>query len=252
MIRKTERMSTLSSLLQTNNTMREITFRSKVLDRVNLQKVLDDIADDDDAPIAVTISRSSFRRAKSRMIVDLVANPSCRQLTILSCRDLRYLFDAVGDYRKVIHLDKLTIVNPSQDGVASLCSELIRGSIIVETLSLSTSLSAYAPVCLHRALRHATISHLELADCFWDASAVSVMADAFSKDLKSLNLSGGHLEGAHLAQIVTALQGHPSLEELDISCNTCLQDGSEAIGKVLRTTPKLRRLEMNGAYRGKR
>jgi hypothetical protein len=203
---------------------------------------------------SLEISRLCFETTPvEEIIIPFQMNCDCHSLTIVSCRNLRSFFNEWGRRALSSRIKTITLVNPTQDGIEALTAELISKRISVNALKINTSITLGVGTSLVSAIDGTGIRELDLSNCFWDRKSVEVLANGFIRatELKSLNLSSCHLEDSLLATILSCLQCHPSLRELNISFNNCHSEACESIGALLRTS-SIERLEMAQQFIGRR
>lgn len=195
----------------------------------------------DDETFTLEISRFSFDEESIQVIfVPFEKQRKCTSLTIISSRKLRYFFDAFDDRRvdRAIDIDAITLVNPTQEGMESLATQLCRETIRTSKLNINTSITPAIAASLVSIAEGTTLVELDLSHCYWDRRAVNPLIQAFTTaaNLKFLDLSHCHLEDSIVANVLTSLQYHPTLRDLDISFNNCHSEACLSIGTLLKTT----------------
>jgi hypothetical protein len=65
-----------------------------------------------------------------------------------------------------------------------------------------------------------------------------------NRTLTSLGMADCQLLDACIGDLVTALQGHPTLQSLDLSNNSCAQRGLQALSEMIAHTPNLHTLDL--------
>lgn len=161
----------------------------------------------------------------------------CTYLAIISCRQLRYFFSECGR-RALKNIEVITLVNPTDDGMESLAIELRNKTIETNNLNVNTSITPSIAVSLSVIMEGTDLEALDLSHCYWDRRSANIVAKALprSRNLKRLDLSHCRLEDSILASILSSLQHHPTLREINISYNTCLNEACGSIGAILKTT----------------
>ena len=202
---------------------------------------------------SLEISRLCFDRVPLEEVISLFQMKcTCVSLTIISCRGLGHFFDECRKLPNTWDVEAITLVNPTQDGIDALSSELLHERISTHSLNISSSITYGIATSLARTICGTDIQVLDLSHCFWDKRSVDTLARGFSQatTLHCLDISHCHLEDSLLAKIIRSLRNHPSLLDLGISFNNCNSEACASIGALLQST-KLERLKMAQQFIGR-
>lgn len=235
--------------------MREISLRKQI--DLSFRDQVAELKEND--KFSFEISRLCFESTPvEQILVPFQKNCVCESLTVISCRNLERLFNEWGRQavRSSHHINTITLVNPTHDGIEALTTELLSKRMSIDTLNINTSITPGIGASLASAIEGTGIRSLDLSYCYWDRNSVDVLANGFIKatELRSLNLSNCHLEDSLLAHIVSCLHNHPSLRELNVSFNNCHSEACESIGALLlhQSSGGIERLEMAQQFIGRR
>jgi Leucine Rich repeat len=159
----------------------------------------------------------------------------------------------------IIRGERLLDEKPSDDAILSM--QRLFGSTFCHTHALK-SFRLTATVCdtsaalLAEGIRHnETIESLDLRWSSFEAGCITKLCEGLrsNKGLKNIDLSSCDLDDDEIAEIVSALQNHPSLVSLVLPFNNCGELGGYQISLLLESPScRLRNLDLSFQQRDRR
>jgi hypothetical protein len=117
---------------------------------------------------------------------------------------------------------------------------LLLGENLLELALVSISLSEQAALYLGEQIGSTSsrleVLNLNLSRFVGDGVRRFARGVQSNKTLQRLIVSDCNLIDKQVAQVIQAFHHHPSIQEVDLSCNKCRSDGMDALVQLLETT----------------